>query len=212
MFILSIHWDLEDDPQGNVQHMLRLHHIKKDEAEEVLRNPASETTISKSTGVMITSRFYFGRPLHRRAVGTNHRRSADDLSAHGVRRASPGTVIHCEEEPAASSQVGQDPRRIGSNRSHSQEVRLEPPALDRLEATEDVAEPIKQADYWHLLETLTRLTTTPDRSGYEPGIHCVENSHGPDCDQSIRAWQVFRIRRLGRSGGMLTHSVNTGFL
>lgn len=50
---VSIIWDLDDDPQGNVQHILE-HDLAKDEVEDVLRNPLSSTTESKSSGNPVT--------------------------------------------------------------------------------------------------------------------------------------------------------------
>jgi uncharacterized DUF497 family protein len=44
----SIVWDLEDDPDGNVQHCAE-HDISQDEVEEVLEN-AADADISRSSG------------------------------------------------------------------------------------------------------------------------------------------------------------------
>lgn len=44
----SILWDLDDDPDGNVQHCA-LHGVTKEEVEEVLEN-ATDTDISRSSG------------------------------------------------------------------------------------------------------------------------------------------------------------------
>lgn len=46
-------WDLEDDPQGNVQHVLE-HGLTMDEVEEVLLSKKSETEISRTSGNRIT--------------------------------------------------------------------------------------------------------------------------------------------------------------
>jgi Domain of unknown function (DUF4258) len=51
--VVSIIWDLDDDPQGNVQHILE-HGLAKDEVEDVLRNPQNSTTESKSSGNPVT--------------------------------------------------------------------------------------------------------------------------------------------------------------
>ena len=40
-------WDIEDDPDGNVQH-LEEHGVTKDEAEEVLFAPESQSAINRS--------------------------------------------------------------------------------------------------------------------------------------------------------------------
>jgi hypothetical protein len=45
-------WDLDDDPEGNVQHLLE-HDVTKDEAEEALRHPDAQTT-SDSSGRPLT--------------------------------------------------------------------------------------------------------------------------------------------------------------
>jgi uncharacterized DUF497 family protein len=50
---IHIVWDLDDDPLGNVQHILE-HGITKEEVEEVLFSPASVTTTSDSSGERIT--------------------------------------------------------------------------------------------------------------------------------------------------------------
>jgi uncharacterized DUF497 family protein len=44
----SIIWDLDDDPDGNVQHCA-LHGVTKEEVEEVFEN-ATDTDISRSSG------------------------------------------------------------------------------------------------------------------------------------------------------------------
>lgn len=43
-------WDLENDPDGNVQH-LREHDVSIDEAEEVLLDPCSSRAVSRSSGL-----------------------------------------------------------------------------------------------------------------------------------------------------------------
>lgn len=44
----SILWDMDDDPEGNVQHCAA-HGVAREEVEEVLRNPTDED-ISRSSG------------------------------------------------------------------------------------------------------------------------------------------------------------------
>ena len=46
-------WDLDDDPDGNVQH-IALHDVATDEVEEVLLGGDSQTTRSRSSGERIT--------------------------------------------------------------------------------------------------------------------------------------------------------------
>ena len=46
-------WDLEDDPDGNVQHIAE-HDVTPDEVEEVLNDRFSEDTYSKSSGRPMT--------------------------------------------------------------------------------------------------------------------------------------------------------------
>ena len=46
----TIIWDLEDDSDGNVQH-LREHDVTIEEAEEVLLNPQSSRAVSRSSGL-----------------------------------------------------------------------------------------------------------------------------------------------------------------
>ena len=48
-------WDLEDDPDGNVQHIAE-HDVTPDEVEEVLNDRFSEDTHSKSSGRPMTFR------------------------------------------------------------------------------------------------------------------------------------------------------------
>ena len=50
---VQIIWDLEDDPDGNVQH-IQEHGITMDEVEDVLLNSQNTTTVSKSSGEPIT--------------------------------------------------------------------------------------------------------------------------------------------------------------
>lgn len=52
MVFIQFIWDLDEDPEGNVQHLLE-HDVTKDEAEYVLRHPDSETT-SDSSGRPLT--------------------------------------------------------------------------------------------------------------------------------------------------------------
>jgi hypothetical protein len=44
----SIIWDMDDDPDGNVQH-IAAHDVSKEEVEEVLQN-ATDTDVSRSSG------------------------------------------------------------------------------------------------------------------------------------------------------------------
>jgi uncharacterized DUF497 family protein len=46
----TITWDLEDDEDGNVQH-LREHDVTLEEAEEVLLNPQSSRAVSRTSGL-----------------------------------------------------------------------------------------------------------------------------------------------------------------
>ncbi len=46
----TIIWDLEDDPDGTVQH-LRQHDVTIEEAEEVLLDPQSSRAVSRSSGL-----------------------------------------------------------------------------------------------------------------------------------------------------------------
>jgi uncharacterized DUF497 family protein len=48
MAFSSILWDLDDDPEGNVQHIAQ-HGITPDEVEEVLQN-ATDADVSQSSG------------------------------------------------------------------------------------------------------------------------------------------------------------------
>ncbi len=50
---IHIVWDLEDEPEGNVQH-IQEHDITMDEVEDVLYDPDSVTTVSRSSGEPIT--------------------------------------------------------------------------------------------------------------------------------------------------------------
>jgi uncharacterized DUF497 family protein len=45
----DIIWDLEDDPDGNVQHIAE-HGITVEEVEEVLHDPRTRTSVSRRTG------------------------------------------------------------------------------------------------------------------------------------------------------------------
>jgi hypothetical protein len=46
----TIVWDLEDDPDGNVQHILE-HGVTVEETEEVLLDPRSSRAVSRSSGL-----------------------------------------------------------------------------------------------------------------------------------------------------------------
>jgi hypothetical protein len=49
MVLIDIIWDLDDDPEGNVQHIAE-HDISKEEVEDVLFNPKNPTVESRSSG------------------------------------------------------------------------------------------------------------------------------------------------------------------
>ena len=49
MAFLSIIWDLDDDPHGNVQHCLE-HEVTKEEVEEVVQDRASRPGVSRTSG------------------------------------------------------------------------------------------------------------------------------------------------------------------
>lgn len=46
-------WDLEDDPDGNVQHIAE-HGLTIEEVESVFRDPGNQTELSRSSGYPIT--------------------------------------------------------------------------------------------------------------------------------------------------------------
>jgi hypothetical protein len=50
MSYMEIIWDLEEDPDGNVRHILDGHDVTLGEVEEVLRGPNNETIVSQSSG------------------------------------------------------------------------------------------------------------------------------------------------------------------
>ena len=58
MIPCNIIWDLEDDPDGNVQHIAE-HGISMEDVEDVLSNPNNSTTTSSSRGRSVT----FGETL-----------------------------------------------------------------------------------------------------------------------------------------------------
>ena len=51
--MITVIWDLEDDPQGNVQHIAE-HDVTPDEVDEILNDRYSRTTHSASSGRPIT--------------------------------------------------------------------------------------------------------------------------------------------------------------
>lgn len=51
MFFAAIVWDLDDDPDGNVQHCAE-HDVTPDEVEEVLEN-ATDADVSRSSGRLV---------------------------------------------------------------------------------------------------------------------------------------------------------------
>lgn len=66
-------WDLDDDPDGNVQHLVE-HGVSPDEAEEVLLARGSWTTQSRSSGERIT----FGYTAEGRYLAVVWQHVADD--------------------------------------------------------------------------------------------------------------------------------------
>ena len=46
-------WDLPDDPDGNIAH-IAAHDLTREDVEEVLLDPGSDTTTSRSSGERIT--------------------------------------------------------------------------------------------------------------------------------------------------------------
>ncbi len=53
MVDLDVLWDLDDDPEGNIQHIAE-HDLTKEEVEEVLRDPLNRTGRSRRSGRPIT--------------------------------------------------------------------------------------------------------------------------------------------------------------
>jgi hypothetical protein len=53
MGAVHIVWDLPEDPDGNVAHIAS-HNLTQEEVEDVLFDPDSDTTISRSSGEKIT--------------------------------------------------------------------------------------------------------------------------------------------------------------
>jgi hypothetical protein len=51
--MIFVIWDLEDDPNGNMQHITE-HDVTPEEVEEVLNDRESQTTYSASSGRPIT--------------------------------------------------------------------------------------------------------------------------------------------------------------
>ena len=47
--IESVWWDLDDEPDGNVEHIAE-HGLTKEEVEDVLGNPSNPTDLSHSSG------------------------------------------------------------------------------------------------------------------------------------------------------------------
>jgi hypothetical protein len=74
-------WDLEDDPDGNVQHLAE-HDLSVDEVEEVLLARKSQTTRSRSSGERIT----FGYTGEGRYLAVVWQHVLDDPADHGIRR------------------------------------------------------------------------------------------------------------------------------
>lgn len=88
MIDVTIIWDLEDDPEGNVQHLAE-HGITVEEAEEVLHDPRSRTGRSRRTGrpqvfgSTSTGKFINGH------LGGGLPRSEDDLPGDRLRGSTP---------------------------------------------------------------------------------------------------------------------------
>ena len=88
MPINSVLWDLDDDPEGNVQHCAD-HGVTKEEVEEVLRDPM-DTDRSRSSGCPIA----FGDTQTGRHLAVVYEEVDDDtvypITAYDVpRRARP---------------------------------------------------------------------------------------------------------------------------
>jgi hypothetical protein len=66
-------WDLDDEPRGNVQH-LGQHGITPEEVEQVLLGSLSNTTVSKTSGQLIT----FGYTDDQRYLAVVWEHVADD--------------------------------------------------------------------------------------------------------------------------------------
>jgi uncharacterized DUF497 family protein len=50
MPFFSIVWDLDDEPEGNVQHCLE-HGVTKEEVEQVVQDPALRRGVSRTSGL-----------------------------------------------------------------------------------------------------------------------------------------------------------------
>ena len=62
MFV-TVLWDLDDDPDGNVQHIAE-HGVTKDDVEEVLQNPKNWTGTSSHSSGMPTVYGWTGAGVH----------------------------------------------------------------------------------------------------------------------------------------------------
>jgi len=79
---VSIIWDLDDDEEGNVQHIAE-HGIEKDDVAHVFDHPVGSDTSDSSQRPMIFG-FTFARPLHHGHLRTDRRRHGVPVTAFEV--------------------------------------------------------------------------------------------------------------------------------
>src|ERR671924_154497 len=92
----TVIWDLEDDVDGNVQH-LREHGVTLEEAEEVLLDPQSSRAVSRTSGLPTAFGWTStGRHLAvvygvRRTAAAPHKEAGEEMKVRRVFRASRKT-------------------------------------------------------------------------------------------------------------------------
>ena len=130
----TIIWDLEDDADGNVQH-LREHDVTIEEAEEVLLDPRSTRASEPLIGLADGFRLDLNRPTSRGGLRTGGRRPVYVAAGHGLRRASARPKEERQEEMKARRIIRENRKtgeELASERRFREKLQKDRPSLDDL--------------------------------------------------------------------------------
>ena len=149
--MVDVIWDLEDDPDGNVQHIAE-HGVTPEEVEEVLNDPESQTGRSVKWPTHHLRLYGRETPV---GGGLGDCRAASPWSSIP----SPPTSLRGAENMA--KRMHRKIERTPEERRKLKEVRerfqRERPTLEQLRASGDVTEVVAQGEYVGLLKMLAAL-------------------------------------------------------
>jgi DNA-binding XRE family transcriptional regulator len=169
----TIIWDLEDDVDGNVQH-LREHDVTIEEAEEVLLDPRSSRAVSRTSGLPTVFGWTSTGPAPRGGLRTGGRRPVDVAAGHGL-RCTPTWVQEEREEEMNARRIFRASRKTAEERVHEQTLRQklqkERPSLEDLVRTGacDPDAVMTMGMYFDVQKALQALKRDRERCGLSIG-------------------------------------------